>query len=366
MKRTGIANLPLHYGKCPKWLFERMVKLSEAISEAIILEYSQDEFLRRLSDPNWFQAFGCVLGFDFHSSGLTTTVLGAMKTSIKPTELGIAVLGGKGKASRKTQREVECLGDVFSLSSKKLVELKYSSRMAAKVDSTCIQAGYNLYQHNFLVSEGGKWVVIQQGLNPNNRYARRYHWMSDNVSSFVQEPHSGIISDSVEKHVLNMTSKDSEDARKQSVDLINDDPKMLRKYISGQSNLLDFTGQKPKVLNMQMSHFITNMNKKNLETLQKAHEIHPSNYEELLSIQGIGPKTVRSLALISEIIYGASPSWEDPVKFSFCVGGKDKIPYVISKSHYSENIEILQTALRNAKLGDTEKLKALKRLNGLL
>jgi hypothetical protein len=287
-----------------------------------------------------------------------------MKTSIKPEDLGIAVLGGKGKASRKTQREIDFLGDVFPLSSKKLEELKYSSKMAAKVDSTCIQAGYNLYQHNFLVSEEGKWVVIQQGLNPNNRYARRYHWLSDNVSSFVQEPHSGIISDSIEKHVLNMTSKDSEETRKKSVDLVKDDPRKLSRHFSGQSSLLDFTEHKPKILNMQESHYIANMHKKNLEMLQRAHEIQPSNYEELISIQGIGPKTVRSLALISEVIYGTSPSWEDPVKFSFCVGGKDKIPYEIDRQHYSKNIEILQTAIRNAKMGNAEKLKALKRLQG--
>jgi len=195
MGRTGISELPLHWGKAPPWLFKRMVSLSGEIAEIIVREYGQDEFLRRLSDPFWFQAFGCVLGFDWHSSGLTTTVTGALKEAIKPEKLGIAIAGGKGKTSRKAPEEIEKLGEEFSLSSTKIQRLQYSSRMTAKVDNTAIQNGYQLYHHVLVFTESGAWAVIQQGMNPENHYARRYHWFSNGSIDFVNEPHSGISCD---------------------------------------------------------------------------------------------------------------------------------------------------------------------------
>jgi hypothetical protein len=363
MKRTGISDLPLHLGKAPPWLFKRMVKLAGGITEAIVLEYGQDEFLRRLSDPYWFQAFGCVLGFDWHSSGLSTTTTGALKEGLKENDLGLAFTGGKGAASRKTPSEIFSFADKFSLSSKQIEGMQYSSRMSAKVDNTAIQDGYQLYHHFFVFTEKGKWTVVQQGMNPENKYARRYHWLSESVQSFVEEPHTGIACDSRGKEVLDMTAKKSEESRKASVDIVKD-KKDFSRFASRQVRLEDFFGQKEKVLHMSRTHFILDMRKRDLETLKRVNEIQPENYERLLGIQGVGPKTVRSLALISEVIYGVHPSWEDPVKFSFCVGGKDKIPYEIDKTHYDENIEILQSAIRNAKLGNTEKLKALRRLQG--
>ncbi len=365
MRKTGVADLPLHYGRCPRWLFDRMTKLSGAITEVIIHEYSRDEFLKRVSDPLWFQAFGCVLGFDWHSSGVTTTVLGAMKTAIKPENLGIAVLGGKGRASRKTQRELEGLGDIFSLSSRKIEGLKYASRMAAKVDNTAIQDSYQLYHHSFLVSEDGKWTVIEQGLNPKNRYARRYHWLSDDVKSFVNEPHEGIVCDRKEENVLNMVARESDEARKVSVGLVKDNPARLRRHLTGQSTLGDFAGR-VRELHMPRSHYIINMDKRGMETLQRVHDIQPESYEALLDIGGIGPKSVRALALISDLVYGKPASWQDPVRFSFSHGGKDGIPYDVDKGAMDKSVEVLRTGIEQAKLGNRERLQALKRLEGFV
>ena len=361
MKKTGTANLPLHGGKAPPWLFQRMIKLAGGISAVIIDEYSQQELLNRLADPYWFQAFGCVLGFDWHSSGLTTTVTGALKEGIDSQELGIAVCGGKGRASRKAQTEIKEQGEAFSLSSRSIDALKYSSRMSAKVDSAAVQDGYNLYHHAFFFDEKGKWSVVQQGMNPGNRYARRYHWTSVNLESFVSEPHNAVCCDKRTKEALNMTAKDSRGAQGISLDLINDSPDKLRKYFTKQSTLSDFSGFKS--LNMPRTHFIINMNQRNLETLKKAHDFQPQNYEELLSIRNIGPKSVRALALVSEIIYGKTPSWHDPVKYSFSHGGKDGIPYPVDRDIYDKSIEMLQTGIQQAKLGNKDKLNALKRLN---
>jgi hypothetical protein len=362
--KTGTADLPLHAGHCPKWLFEKMVKLSGAIAEAIILEFGKDEFLRRLSNPYFFQSLGCVIGFDWHSSGLTTTVCGALKEAIKPEDLGIAVLGGKGKASRKTPQEIENLSEIFSLKTKTLEELKYASKMSAKVDNTAIQDGYQLYHHVFIVSEEGKWTVIQQGMSNETNYARRYHWLSENVRSYVNEPHTAICCDFRNNKTLNMTAKDSEESRKVSVDIVKDNPKHIEKFFTSQKKLTEFDSLPS--LKMQKSHFIINMNRINMETLRKAYEIQPKNYEELLSIKGIGPKTIRALALIGQIVYGVEPSWKDPAKFSFAHGGKDRIPYEIDKRNYDTSIEILENAIKNAKVGDKQKLYVIKRLHNFI
>ncbi|HJW97460.1 MAG TPA: DUF763 domain-containing protein [archaeon] len=363
MKRTGISDLPLHPGKAPPWLFRRMVKLAGGITEAIVLEYGQDEFLRRLSDPYWFQAFACVLGFDWHSSGTTTTATGALKEGLNPESVGIAFAGGKGKASRKTPSEILSLGEKFSLSTKQIEGMQHSSRMSAKVDNTAIQDGYQLYHHFFVFTEKGKWSVIQQGMNPVNKYARRYHWLSENVASFVEEPHTGIACDSRGKEVLDMTARKSSEARKASVDIVKG-TKDFSRFASRQSLLGDFYGSEPKVLHMPRTHFILNMRKRDIETLNRAREIQPGNYESLLGIQGVGPKTVRSLALISEVIYGKSPSWDDPVKFSFAHGGKDGIPYPVDKPAYDRSIDILRTGIEQARLGQKERIGAIRRLSG--
>lgn len=368
--RTGVANLPLHTGSCPRWLFPRMVKLSGAISAALVEEFGSEEFLRRLSDPFWFQALGCVIGFDWHSSGVSTTTLGALKESINRQNLGIQLCGGKGKASRKTPEEIEKAN--FGLSTKKIENLKYSSRMSAKVDNCLLQDSYHLYHHSFAFDEKGNWVVVQQGMNSETKYARRYHWLSDSMKKFVEEPHNAICCDSKNYNTLDLTSKNHEEIRKISVDLVNDDISHVKKYFNkkikgfSQKTLNDFdVSNKTKIMTMMPQHEIIDMDRRNIESLEKAHEIQPRAYEELAAIKGIGAKTIRSLALISNLIYGAEISWKDPVKYSFAHGGKDKIPYEIDKSHYDQTIGIMKNAISDAKLGNKGKISALKRLGGI-
>ena len=227
MVKTGITNLPLHRGKAPRWLFKRMVKLSKEIINLLILEFGKDEFIRRLSDPFWFQALSCVLGFDYHSSGTTTVTCGALNAAIDPLDYGIAITGGKGRQSKKTLDQIDNIGEKYNLSTLKIEELKYSSRMVAKIDNVAIQDGYNLYHHVFIFSESGLWGVIQQGLNPDINYARRYHWLSEDISDFICEPHNAIVGVKKSFNVLDMTSIDSLNTQKICVDLVKDNPKHL-------------------------------------------------------------------------------------------------------------------------------------------
>ncbi len=358
MRKTGVTTLPLHSGKCPAWLFGRMIRLGGVISEIIINEYGTEEYIKRLSDPYFFQALGCVLGFDFHSSGLTVTTLGALKENLNRGNLGIKIAGGKGRVSRKAPSEIIGFGERFGLSSDKINRLVYSSKMSAKVDNSLIQDNYQLYHHCFVMSEKGLWAVIQQGMF--DRYARRYHWLSDNVRSFVDEPHDAICCDRKESEVLDMTAKDSSEARKVSVDIVKDNPKHLEKYLkpSEQRTLSNFGS-----LSFGPRHSIIEQDKINMEMLKKAYEVQPMNYEELVAIKGVGPKTIRSLALISDLVYGKKASWKDPVKYAFAHGGKDGVPYPVNKRVYDRSISILREALDNARIGDKEKLYAIERLN---
>ncbi|MFH1332474.1 MAG: DUF763 domain-containing protein [archaeon] len=348
MIKTGITNLPLHYGSCPRWLFSRMTKLGSAIAEVIVYEYGQDEFIKRISDPFFFQALSCVIGFDFHSSGTTTTTLGALKVALTENELGIKVCGGKGNVSRKTPFEIEFNSGKMGVSSK-ADSLVYASRMSAKVDNAMIQDNYNLYAHFFVFSEKGAYAVIQQGMNSKVKYARRYHWLSG-FESFVEEPHNAICCDKKESEVLDLTSKQSKNTREVSVDLVNDNPEHLKN---------DFDA----VLTMTPNHYNLNLSRKSLAYLRKAYEFQPKNYEELLAVQGVGPAAVRSLALISEIIYGSKSSWQDPARFSYTLGGKDGVPYKINRAHYDEITEFVKSSINNAKIGEKDKLNAIKRLN---
>lgn len=356
--RTGTVSLPLHNGKAPRWLFKRMVELAGGISEALIYEYGQDEFLKRLSDPYWFQALSCVLGFDWHSSGTTTTTCGALKMALSPEDHGIAVAGGKGTVSRRAPDEIEKSGEIFSLSPDKIEKLKYSSRMSAKVDNSCIQDGYQLYHHCFFLTEKGDWAVVQQGMGTD--YARRYHWLSDSVESFI-EPH-GICCDRKEAKVLDMTAGESEACRSESLDLVKDNPEHLRKYLkpSKQRMLADFeTG-----FGLPPRHHLTDIDigERGMEVLKKAYELQPESYEELVSLAGMGPKKIRALALISDLVYGSAPSWRDPVKYSFTHGGKDGFPYPVDREVYDNSIQVLQESLDSARLDRKEKYNAIKRL----
>jgi hypothetical protein len=352
--RVGVAELPLHYGKCPKWLFERMVKLSSQISKLIIQEFGKEEFLKRISNPFFYQALGCVVGFDWHSSGLTTTLAGALKEGLNKENVGVKVLGGKGSSSRRTPEEIEKVGEEFGLSTRKIEELKYASKMVAKVDNSLIQAGYQIYHHSFFVTEDGKWAVVQQGMNVVNKLARRYHWLSFSFNSFVVEPHVAIVGFK-EKNVLNMVAKESEEARKASVDVVKEDVRKFKKFFVSPLSLYKF-------LKMPVEHtFDLRVYKKLLEL----HEFNPKNYEELVAFEGVGPKTVRALALIAKLVYGKEASWVDPVKYTFAHGGKDRVPYPIDRKTYDESIKTLKEILEKLEAGEKEKAEALKRLSEL-
>lgn len=369
MRRTGVANLPLHGGKAPPWLFRKMVKLSRAITDVLLYEYGHDEFLRRMADPFWFQAFGCTLGFDWHSSGLSTTTCGALKMAIDPEEHGIAVAGGKGKTSRKAPGEIEEISNLFSLSTKKTESLLHASKTSAKVDNSCVQDGYSLYHHTFLFTEKGKWAVVQQGMNENNMYARRYHWLSDGVRSFVDEPHSAICGERKEERALNLISKDNRETRKGSVDLVKDDPIHLVKYIAHPQKLItEFTCGKQNVLSLPPHHPLldVDISRGGMKVLRNAYELQPKNYEELVSLRGLGPKRLRALALLSCLLFGTRIDWKDPNIFSFSHGGKDGYPRPIDKRTYSNSIRTLEEAIGQAKLGRNEKYSAIKRLREFL
>jgi len=369
LKRTGVARLPLHYGRAPRWLVVRMVKLAREIVTVIMDEYGQDEFLRRISDPFWFQAFGCVLGYDWHSSGVTTVLTGVLKSATSPNEQGLAVCGGKGKASRQTPLEISHVGEEFGFTTGRIESLRYASRMSAKVDNTAIQAGYPLYHHAFFMTEGGKWAVVQQGMSVKDRTARRYHWLSENVKTFVVEPHDAIVGDTRREVALNMTARESEGCQRASTDVAKEEPRKVVRMLksirpSHQKSLQEWmpkAAQKDYVVDvLSLPHNI------NWNAVKRAYEFQPENYEELLGIRGIGPATVRALALISELIYGEKPSWKDPVKYSFCVGGKDGVPFPVDKPTYDEAIEVLENAVKQAKVGSREQINAIKRLGNFL
>ncbi len=355
-KRTGIANLPLHHGKAPRWLFDRMVPLAREITIAIVSDYGPDEMLRRLSHPYWFQAFGCVLGFDWHSSGVTTTLCGALKEGIKGIErdLGLFVTGGKGKTSRKTPLEIEIWGEKNSLNPAPLV---YASRMSAKVDSSAVQDGYQLYHHTFLFTPRGSWTVIQQGMNEANRYARRYHWLGEAVTDFVNEPHAAILSEA-RGQTLNLTASESQPARTTIASIATEE--QPEKVVAELKQL--------KTLSLPSRHqiFTSDLHPDSLrKIILSAYERQPQDFEQLLGLSGVGPKTIRALSLIAELVHGVEPSYRDPARYSFTHGGKDGIPYPVDRQTYDQSIELLSRAINKTKLGLSEKQKAFNRLNRL-
>jgi hypothetical protein len=355
-RRTGIANLPLHYGKAPPWLFERMTKLAREITIAIVADFGPEEMLKRLSHPYWFQAFGCILGFDWHSSGVTTTLCGALKEGIRGLEkdLGLFVAGGKGKTSRRTPEELERWGQYLSLNPRPLV---YASRMSAKVDSSAVQDGYQLYHHSFLFTRKGSWAVIQQGMNESKRYARRYHWLGENVSSFVNEPHSAVLSEA-RGQALNLVASESDPARTTIAEIVTE----------RQPHEIITDLKKIKTLDLPPRHYLTtkDLHPDSLSRIiLKTYERQPQNFEQLLGLEGVGPKTIRALSLISELVYGVAPSYRDPARYSFAHGGKDGIPYPVDRETYDKSIELLRKAIGRAKLGIKEKNEAEGRLNRL-
>ncbi|WP_434981094.1 DUF763 domain-containing protein [Daejeonia sp. YH14] len=353
MKRSGSATLPLHYGKVPPWLYERMSALGLSIIEVILSDYGKDEVLRRLADPFWFQSFGAVMGMDWHSSGITTSVMGALKRSINPLsrELGIYICGGKGKFSRETPSELLKIADATGLNGNELVR---SSKLSAKVDNTAVQDGYQLYLHNFILSDEGKWTVVQQGMNDTDRTARRYHWHSEGLSSFVDEPHKGIQGINRGK-ILNLTAHEAEENRRGILDISHN---------SSEKIMADFAR-----LILPQHHEVraSDVDLKKLGALlYLTRETQPENFEELLLLKGVGPRTLQSLALVSEVIHGAPSRFRDPARFSFAHGGKDGHPFPVPLNTYDETLEILQKGIEKSKLGNDDKLRSVNKLHQIM
>lgn len=358
--RTGIANLPLHGGKAPRWLFERMATLGPAIVEVLVLERGPDEVLRRLSDPWWFQAFGCALGFDWHSSGVTTTVCGALKVGLggREADVGIWVAGGKGRHSRGTPDELLSYAADLALDGGALVR---ASRTAAKVDSAAVQDGFDLYHHAFFLTRTGRWAVVQQGMRDRDGSARRYHWLGERVESFVREPHAAVASDVAADVVLNLVAADSEGVRRASAELARWEPQRL---------LSEAERARTNSLNMPRRHWVDpardidprRLGKVMLSTYQAA----PPGFEDLLLVPGVGAKSVRALALIAELTHGEVASVRDPARFSFAHGGKDGFPFPVDRATYDRTIAWLREAVDRAKIGHSERVRALRRLQGWL
>ncbi len=341
-----------------------MEKLAEQIVTIIVDEYGTEAFLERVSDPSWFQALGCVLGYDWHSSGVTTVLTGVLKRAINPKMLGIAVCGGKGKVSRRTPSEICTVCAGFGHSEETIRAFQYSSRMSAKVDNAAIQAGYQLYHHAFFLTEAGEWAVVQQGMSEQDRTARRYHWMSKKARNLVVEPHSAIVGDVVRDRVLNMTANSSEGCRKVCVDIAREKPERTSRLITSavpsfQKTLTEWMSFEDAQVGMASLSMPRGVNWK---ALRAVYEFQPRDFEEILSFQGIGPSTVRGLALIAEIVYGEKPCWKDPVKYSFAYGGKDGVPYPVDRNAMDESIWVLKDAVQSARIGDKEKLLSLNRL----
>lgn len=375
--RTGIANFTLDYGKCPKWLFERMTKLARIISLAIIEEFGVEEFLKRLSDPVWFQSFGCVLAFDWNSSGLTVTTTAALKESLRglEAELGIFVCGGKGKTSRKTPEEIKFWGKRINLENLLIEKLVYSSKMAAKVDSCLIRDGFQIYHHSFIFDKNGNWAVIQQGMNILLQKARRYHWYNNLANSdfnFINNPHQGIVSQIRLNSVLNLTSEKSQENRQTSFELIQNPKTLLSdlKILNRKSS--DGRQQVLKILDLENCEFSFHKILKEKfqisrlkESLNEIFVRQPNSFEAMLATPKVGPKTIRALSLIAEIIYGAKPSYEDPARYSFAHGGKDGTPYEVDRKVYDKTIDIMEKALKRSHLSFKEKSLAISRVNQL-
>ncbi len=351
MVKGGSADLPLHYGQVPPWLAQRMARLGKAVTEAILMDYGRQGFLQRLSDPFWFQALGCVMGMDWHSSGITTSVLGALKRAIQPhsDEWGLYICGGRGRYSRETPHELQRLGDRTGLPAGTLIR---SSRLAAKVDSAAIQDGFQLYLHNFIVTLEGEWVIVQQGMNEDTRTARRYHWHSLRLHSFVEEPHTAIYGPN-RGALLNLTHRDAAPTREGILTVTRESGALL---------------EMRRHLVMPAHHDVRSqdINIKRLGAiLALAHEKQPMDFESLLLMEGVGARTLQALALVSEVIHGTPSRFSDPARFAFAHGGKDGHPFPVPLKVYDETIAQLEKAISHAKLGREESAQAIRSLSRL-
>ena len=363
-RRAGSADLPLHGGRVPAWLGQRMTRLGAVITEAIVHHYGRDEFLRRLAHPFWFQSFGAVMGMDWHSSGITTSVVGALKRGLAPlsTELGIHVCGGRGSHSRRTPRELVTIGERVGIDGARLAT---ASRLVAKVDSAAVQDGFDLYLHAFIVTDDGNWVVVQQGMNGESRLARRYHWLSEGLKSFVEAPHAAIDGRS-RGDIINLTDRRAAASRQSQLELLRElgpdgvvreveamegrtSPQLLLPHLVMPAH----HEVRPKDVMMRRLH----------GALAAASEAGSSDFAELLLVPGVGARTVRSLAMVAEVVHGAPCRFADPARFSLAHGGKDRHPYAVPTAVYDETIRVMKSAVAAARLGNDERLDAIRRLD---
>ena len=363
-RRTGSADLPLHSGRVPPWLAERMASLGAIITQAVVHHYGRDEFLQRLSHPFWFQSFGAVMGMDWHSSGITTSVIGALKRGLAPLqgELGIYVCGGRGKHSRRTPDELAAIGERTGIDGQALTR---ASRLVAKVDSAAVQDGFELYLHGFFVTADGKWTVVQQGMNGDKRQARRYHWHSESVRSFVDEPHSAI-DGPVQGQIINLTDHRAEQSRRVQLELLSAlGPDGIAREYAALSGQLSPQPELPHLV-MPARHDVRSSDvftRRLHGTLAAAAERGPLDFPELLLSPGVGARTVQSLAMVAEVVHGAPYRFRDPARFSLAHGGKDRHPYPVPIKVYDETIRVLKSAVQQAKLGRDEAMQALRRLD---
>jgi uncharacterized protein len=367
-RRAGSADLPLHGGRVPLWLADRMTRLGAVISEAIVHAYGRDELLRRLAHPFWFQSFGAVMGMDWHSSGITTSVIGALKRGLEPLsgELGIHVCGGRGKQSRKTPLELTTIGERVGFDGSALAEV---SRLVAKVDSAAVQDGFDLYLHGFIVTDEGKWTVVQQGMNDSSRTARRYHWLSEGLQSFVEAPHKAI--DGIHQgEIVNLTDRRADVSRRVQLELLSSlGPDGLARELAA----IEAKPQKPDPVQLTLPHLVMPTHHDVRASDVLAPRLHatfaaaanrgPADFAELLLVPGVGARTVRALAMVAEVVHGAPYRFTDPARFSFAHGGKDRHPFPVPLKVYDETIAVMKTAVEKAKLGQDDKLAALKRLD---
>ena len=363
-RRTGSADLPLHGGRVPPWLAERMASLGAIVTQAIVHHYGRDEFLQRLSHPFWFQSFGAVMGMDWHSSGITTSVIGALKRGLAPLqgELGIHVCGGRGKHSRRTPEELTTLGERIGIDGPALTR---ASRLVAKVDSAAVQDGFDLYLHGFVVTDEGKWTVVQQGMNGDKRQARRYHWHSESLKSFVDEPHSAI-DGPAQGEIVNLTDHRAEPSRSAQLDLLSalGPDSIVREFAA----LTQLPAAQPNLPHLVMPghHEVRPgdvFTRRLHGTLAAAAERGPVDFQELLLTPGVGARTVQSLAMVAEVVHGAPYRFQDPARFSLAHGGKDRHPFPVPIKVYDETIRVLKSAVQKARLGRDEEMQALKRLD---
>jgi hypothetical protein len=350
VKRSGVADLPLHYGRVPPWLASRMVTLGTAIAESVVYHYGRAAFISRLSDPFWFQAFGSVLGMDWHSSGITTSVMGALKKGLNPRahELGIHVCGGRGRHSRNTPHELRALADRTSLDGDALVR---TSRLTARIDNNAIADGFQIYLHSFVLTSDGDWTVVQQGLNEDSRLARRYHWHSASVRDFTEDPHTAIVGQPAGT-VMNLVDGRARQAQDALLTIARADPSR--------------TIGEVRRLTLPARHHVraADVNERRLgAVLALAHERELRDFASFLLLEQLGPRTLQSLALVAEVVHGAATRFADPARFAFAHGGKDGHPFPVQLRVYDESIAVLRRSLQSAKLGRSDKLDGLKRLD---